>query len=551
MMVNRRRAFLFALPLLLLALYPFASELFGRVGFAYPHGVAVRYLVVPVCGLAIALFLSNYTVAFRNWLSGQKAIRWVISIALIYTLLLVALKYLKFSAFNFEFFDAGIYDNKLWRIASAGWSDKVQAALFEGHFQPITLFYTLLYEIAETPFLPYLAETVALASGAVPLFLIARRVLVDDFLAALVSSAYLFYPALHFNDILGFHPDHVHLVALLWAFYFAQIEKHWAMAGALLLACSGSEQWIPGVAFFGLYLAFGQKKWLLGGAVFVSAISLFIFLLWYLMPHFNSLSSGQAVFVAQGSSYSNLASGNFVALAKGLLSPYKIFFLFFLLGPLLFLPAIAVPVFLVALPDLAKTLLSEEALHHAVEGHYTLGMIAVFFVAYVHALGTLRGKWGQAFTDRIGVIVLVLTVSMAVAHSPLPISMDFWTKWGALPGFHYSNYLPNARTAALKEAEALIGTDANQTVELTNSAYTPLIVHRHNIKLFPSPTWRKADFIIIDSGRTQHTGAVAAEDQYNKQYDTNYRQLRRNPEFTLIYRKADIEVYRKDMIAFR
>ena len=168
----------------------------------------------------------------------------------------------------------------------------------------------------------------------------------------------------------------------------------------------------------------------------------------------------------------------------------------------------------VGLPDLAKTLLSSEMLHFSVEGHYTLGLIAVLFVGYIYSLKHLSEKCGSWVIERLPIVTLVITIGLSVAHSPMPISFNFWSNWSG-GAFNYSNYLPSERTLSLRKVEQLIGQNTSLKLEVTNGAFTPKLgMRRPFVHLFPGPSWEGADFIVLDKKKFEGAGSHAAQSSY-------------------------------------
>jgi len=503
----------------------------------------IRYLVLPFVMLWLGMALSGnrfFVTWLDRWHINNRGVQHILLAVLLYCVLLFSLKFSKLISLNYELFDAGIYINKLWRISAAGWGEALHIALVEGHFQPILLLYGMFYGWFESPWLPYLLETVTLASGAIPVFLLARKILSAGIAPSLIAFSYLLHPIVQFNDILGFHPDHIVLPALLWAFYFAEAGRYRALFLSLVVLSLGSEPWIPLASAFGLFLALHYKKTVLGLVTAMGFMGLFVFVLFYLLPHYGALNSSNSVFSAE-SAYGALLSGNSVEFFKLLVEPRKIFFLFFLLFPFLLLPLRAWAVMVVALPDLAKTLLSSELLHYSVEGHYTLGLIGVLFVGYIHALKELSGQYGEWVVTRLPVVTLVITAGLSIAHSPLPTSFDFWSNWSG-GAFNYGNYLSSERTYSLQTVEELVGADPETKIEITNAAFTPELGKRsHKIQLFPSPHWKQADFVVLDRTHYKGAGAHTAQSEYGERFAQAISEL--GCCFTLLYEDDQVQLW--------
>jgi hypothetical protein len=108
----------------------------------------------------------------------------------------------------------------------------------------------------------------------------------------------------------------------------------------------------------------------------------------------------------------------------------------------------------------------------------------------------------------------VLTAGLSIAHSPIPISFNFWSNWSG-GAFNYKNYLSDGRTQSLHQTERLVGSDANVIIEVTNGAFTPDLGKRTSmIRLFPSPNWMNANYIVIDKTKFKGAGSNSAQSAY-------------------------------------
>lgn len=487
----------------------------------------VRFIAIPLSTIWLGIALASHNWAgelLMQRLSRIYPIKIICYGVIFYSLVIFSMKSAKLISLNYDLFDAGLYVNKLFRISQANLKESLSIALFEGHFQPISLLFAWAYEFANSPLLPYLMETFILASGAFPVLLMAKKVWGQDASSVLLAAAYLLSPVIQFNDILGFHPDHIVLPALLWAFYFAEIRLHLATIFSLIVLCLGGEPWIPLAAAFGLFLIIHHKNYWLGSITFVVFSVLFISIMFFILPYFGSYDSSQAVF-GPSSAYSELLTGSPNRVIKILIDPRKFFFVFFLALPFLFLPFRAWAVMVVALPDLAKTLFSTEMLHFSVEGHYTLGLIAVIFIAYIYTLKYISHTYGSWVINRLSIITLCTTAGISIAHSPLPTSLNFWSNWSG-GAFHFRNYWPDARTASLEGVERLVSDDPFTRVEITNGAFTPNIGKKERmIHLFPSADWRQADFIVLDKRNFKGSGGDSGQLDYEARLESTIHKL--------------------------
>ncbi|MDC0670210.1 DUF2079 domain-containing protein [Nannocystis radixulma] len=138
-------------------------------------------------------------------------------------------------------YDLGIYDNLVWQTSHGHFLD---CSLIRGgnhmsaHFDPILLLLGpiyLLYPHAETLLV---IQTLWLASGALPLWLAARRRLKNEWMATILAFVYFLYPALHGVNMFDFHSVALMVPLAMWAVYLLDagaMRRYW-LVFALLLA---------------------------------------------------------------------------------------------------------------------------------------------------------------------------------------------------------------------------------------------------------------------------------------------------------------------------
>src|ERR1700674_3843344 len=94
-------------------------------------------------------------------------------------------------------YDMGIYDQAIWLLAHGHSFITVRGLSVWGNHVNVILFLFVPFSwLGAGPHFLYLAETVWLAIGAVPLYWLARHRLANAWLALAVPAAYLLYPAL-------------------------------------------------------------------------------------------------------------------------------------------------------------------------------------------------------------------------------------------------------------------------------------------------------------------------------------------------------------------
>jgi len=376
-------------------------------------------------------------------------------------------------------FDMGIYDQGIWLLSRFQEPFVTVRGLnyFGHHVNPITLLFVPAYWLGAGPHFLYLAETVWMALGAVPVWLLARDRLANQWTALVLAASYLLYPSLEWINWWHFHPDALIITPLLFAYWLATRERwRWfAVAVAVALLCK--EDAALAVLALGVVLAVrGQRRaglltGLAGAAWFVLATQLVI-------PRANGGVGPlyEELFPAFGGSVGEIVwnvvrhPGRVLSLAA---EPDRLNYYTQLLAPVAFLPLAALPVLLIGGPQVAVNVISGHSLTHDIRYHYTSIVIAAVFLATVEACAWLGRRQGrQRF-----LVGLVAATSLAanVAWSPSPVGVQFRSGiWAS----------PQAKHAAVHRALRLVPARAG-----VSATYylVPHLTHRVHIYEFPNP----------------------------------------------------------------
>src|SRR3989338_521104 len=175
-------------PFLLLSLLLATSSVKGLIAglVAYPDIATYKYFSIPLigCSLGLVVFLGvlrkewiiplTISQFLRNKIKGI-CITATVVVALFFSFILV----LRYTSFHTSVIELGSYDNKVWRISSAFPLPESIIITATGHFQPILILYALFYNISATPIILLILQVITVASGVIPLYLIAKQILKD------------------------------------------------------------------------------------------------------------------------------------------------------------------------------------------------------------------------------------------------------------------------------------------------------------------------------------------------------------------------------------
>lgn len=231
----------------------------------------------------------------------------VIVSMVLFTSIFVAMNWALWFNLRIPHGDSVMYEEHLWNVTHGkGFRSYLDQGLFLGeHIQVIHLLLIPLYLLWPSHLLLELSETVALALGAIPTFLIARRHSGNTLAAVFLTMAYLFYFPLHYLDIAidlkTFRPISFGVPLMLWGIQALE-EKHWKqMMVAFLLALACKEDFAIVIAPLGLWCVWNewlttradQRTWsprtvIIGSSTAVLATVYLLFVVKYAIPWFRN-----------------------------------------------------------------------------------------------------------------------------------------------------------------------------------------------------------------------------------------------------------------------
>ena len=114
-------------------------------------------------------------------------------------------------------FDMGIHDQGIWLLShfKDPYVTVVGRDYLGHHLNLIAFVYAPFYWLGAGPSFLYFSETVALALGAVPVYLLARDQLGSKWLGTAFAAAYLLHPTIQWINWWHFHPDALMVTPLL------------------------------------------------------------------------------------------------------------------------------------------------------------------------------------------------------------------------------------------------------------------------------------------------------------------------------------------------
>ena len=444
----------------------------------------------------------------------------VVAAAVGYTLALSWFSILNHRYFNVSSFDLAIYDNLLWNTSHGHF---LATSLMRGgthmgaHFDPVLTLLVPLYRLAPDAETLLIFQSAWLASAAIPLFLLSRRVLGAGWIALVIACTYLVHPALHGVNLYEFHSIALVVPLVVWSIYFLERGSwrgYWVVLLLILLTREDMALLSCGI---GLYVADSLRRPRTGIATIFCALLYFSIIKLFVMAEPGIFMSGE------GNSYSYRASfeqlipreggggidfllalvTNPIFALRVALEQDKLLYLLLILLPSLFIPLFARGRQILLAYGLIFCLLSSKPGPHSIYKQYSSVLLPFVMVLLPYGLRELTGSRGL---ERIGCdgarARRALTVGVAVAA--LLVS---W-KFGAFlenRAFRVAQWRPPAHfTSAAKRVdqqaryEALVELVDRIPASASVSATRFLVPHvsnREKVHIYPSGG--HADYLLV------------------------------------------------------
>jgi uncharacterized membrane protein len=201
------------------------------------------------------------------------------------------------------------YLDAAFRLAIPIQDFKQPDVLLGYHVEPILAAIALLYLIHDGPETLLWLQTIGLALGALPVYLIARHRMegrgaqgasrigfqLSRWLPVAFAFIYLLSPPLAAANLSDFHSVALSPVFLLAAFYFLETDRPWGFVLFAFLAAMCKEEIGLLVAMMGLWAAVVRWRWRLGLGTAVAGAGWSLLCVRAIMPHFSGLGASPFV----------------------------------------------------------------------------------------------------------------------------------------------------------------------------------------------------------------------------------------------------------------
>lgn len=356
---------------------------------------------------------------------------WILlgSLVLFYAVWMSDQAVLRYNTFVATAFDLGNMDQAVWntlhgrpfQFTNHGSNWYGYPIRLAQHVEPIIFLLSLLYVFHADPRILLIFQTLMLAAGALPVFLLTRKfVSVWPLLAPVMAAAYLFSPAVIGENIFDFHPVVLVTPLLLYAI-LALTSRHYVWFVLCCVLAAACKEEIPIViALLGLLVIWKYKLPRLGILLFVGGMSWSTLAFAVIEPHFNIGAHSNTFWYR----YAVLGSSPKAAIVNILLHPWILFSTYFTLNRVYYLInlvrsagflALLGPEWLLpTLFSVAINILSMEAFGYSGVYQYNAAIIPFVIIASIHGIRRFlllwynwRGEWKQRELLRESAVLIV------------------------------------------------------------------------------------------------------------------------------------------------
>jgi uncharacterized membrane protein len=417
-------------------------------------------------------------------------------------------------------FDMGLHDQGIWLTSRfVEPFVTVRGMNYYGHHvNLVSVLYAPLYWLGAGPHALYLTQTIALALGAVPLWLLTRRRTSSPWIALAPAAAWLLHPSVEWIAWWHWHPETMAITPLLFAWWFA-VERRWRpFAAMVVLALLCKEDVALAVLMLGVALLLWRavRSVRAGALVATGAIAWFAICTRVIIPSILGATPfyERKLFPQFGDSMGSIAWGIVTRpddVASLAFEAGRLEYYFEILGPFGLLSILGMPVLLIAGPQTLINVLSALPGTYDIRFQYSAMVLVGVALAAAEGLGRvsrLRARWP---VQGAAIVMLVAAVAANVAWSPSPLGREYDS--GA-----WASRIP--RHDVFDRAVALVPDDAS-----VSATYylIPHLTHRRAAYEWPNPwilvNWGlsgedapdplSVDYVVLDTTLGQERSLLA------------------------------------------
>jgi uncharacterized membrane protein len=382
-------------------------------------------------------------------------------------------------------YDSALYDQGMWLLSQfdAPFVTLMGRNLFGDHTSFVLLLLVPLYWVAPGAWIMFTAQSAAIAAGAIPVFLYARRRLGSEWWALVASGTYLLHPAVGWTNLENFHPDAFLGVFVGFAIY-AALERKWRLyAVFVVLLLLVKEDVSLVIVPLGIWVAVRRDRRIglltVFGSLAFMAVAMFM-----VMRSLIGVPTRNSWRIPFGGvrGLVDTAVTNPTQLVEHLRSDGRPWYLVQMTAPFAWLFARLPDVAMISALVLFTNILSTFWYQYQIDYHYSLIAVPALAIGTVYAIGAMRthgvrvrGRSLTIPTRQLALATLaVATLLTAYLWAPMP--------WGRTSMYYGDT--ENVYATSARELFELIPDDA---VVSANYRLTPHLAYRQEIYQFPVP----------------------------------------------------------------
>lgn len=370
-------------------------------------------------------------------------------------------------------YDFGLYDQGVWLMSrfKAPFVTLMGRNLMGDHTSFILVFLVPLYWIWPSAGVLFFTQALGIALGAVPVFLLARKLLHHEGYALALAACYLLHPAVGWTNRENYHPD-AYLAAFVGFAIYAAVDRRWRMYAvfvvlALLVKEDASLVLVP----LGIWVAVKRDR-KIGLISIVSCVSVMLVAMFVVIRGLIGVPTRNTWRIPFGGPRGVLKTLFLhpITLFKYYWSDNRPFYFWQMTFPVAFVFLASPSVALISVLVLGTNMLSTFWYQYQLQYHYALVAVPAIVMGTVYAISKVRES------RRLALVVAVTLNSLWAC----------WA-WGALPfSQHVPYYWPANHPVAVAARDIIEDIPANAVVS-AQYAITAHLDHREEIYMFPTP----------------------------------------------------------------
>lgn len=378
-------------------------------------------------------------------------------------------------------FDLAIPDQGIWLMSNL--KDPFVTVrglhLFGDHTPYIYILFVPLYWIFNSIKVLAAIQTIAIAVGAIGIYLVAEKTLKDKYSPLICAALYLLQPATNFLNTDLLFSDAFATPLLIFAYYFMITQRYSLSFGSSFLALMCKEDVAVTVLAFAAY-AFITKHRRFAIALGVTAMAFFAINMSVMLPHFNGFGYFRNLYGynAMGKLGPNPQTA-LIKIANDPRLPYDILatednknYLLNMLGPLAFLPLLSLSAIMFA-PQLIINIMSGYYYTHYIAYHYTAYVIPFMMIAFINALSNIK---------RLKILGL-----LAAIIATIYFSTSIGGPYNMIKDRSYIMHSFDNKSAYVRNLDRMVDEIPINASASVSYMFLTHMAHRNQIYMFPNP----------------------------------------------------------------